>query len=114
MMTPIVGLIGLPSLLQMYLGRSELHPHCLVHGIGVSELLKIHAQRSSEAHFEVFKAGTLGVKNPSVNDRLLKSSVVEFAAGKFRTRQLRIHEPAASKIARIEPAVSNITGIEKC
>src|SRR5580693_4133241 len=114
MMAPIVGLIRLPSLLQMYLSGRELHPHRLVHRIGVPELLEIGAQRSSKTHFEVFKAGALGVQNPSVNDGLLESRVVEFAAGKFRSGELRIHEPAASKIAGIEFAVPKVTGIKKC
>jgi len=114
MMAPIVGLIRLPSLLKMYLSRGEFHPHGLVHCIGVAELLEIGTQRSSKAHFEVFKAGALGVQNPGVNQGLLKSRVVEFAAGKFRTGELRIQEPAASKIAGIELTVPKITGIKKC
>src|SRR5260370_41659414 len=114
MMAPVIGLIGLPSLLQVYFGRAELHPHGLVHRISVTELLEIGTQRSSEAHFEVFEAGTLGVQNPGVNEGLFESRVVEFATGEFRTGELRIHEPAPSKIARIEPAVPKITGVKKC
>src|ERR1700730_1230953 len=114
MMAPVVGLIGLPSFLQVYLGRAELHPHGLVHRMRVAELLEVGTQRSSEAHFEVFEAGTLGVQNLGVNEGLLESRILELAAGKLRTRELRIHEPAASKIARIESAVSKITGIKKC
>src|SRR6516162_4168294 len=112
-MAPVVGLIGLPSFLQMYLSRSELHSHSPVHCIGVAKLLEVGTQRSSEAHFEVFKTGTLGVENSGINEGLLESRIVEFAAGKFRTGKLRIHEPAAGKIARIEPAVSKITCIKK-
>ena len=51
----------MPSLLQMYFGRTEFHPHGLVHGISVAELLEIGTQRSRKSHFEVFMTRTLGV-----------------------------------------------------
>src|SRR5215831_17426806 len=113
MMAPIVRLIGLPSLLQMYLSRVELHPHSLVHRIGVAELLEIGAQRSSKTHFQVFKTGTFGVQNSCVNEGPFESRIVEFAAGKFRTGELRVHEPATCKIARIESTISKIASLKK-